>query len=72
MLGAGHGGDVSQWAMAPLPCAVEEESAQHCTLASFHPAQRLDEAGKILMVLPSSAMSLSYKTIYRYSKVLVA
>lgn len=44
---------------ASLSCSAAEESKQRCTLATFHPAQRLDEAGKILMILPKCAMSLS-------------
>lgn len=43
---------------ALVPCYTEGESKQHCTLATFHPAQRLDEVGKILMILPKFAMSL--------------
>lgn len=33
-----------------------------CTLATFHPDQRLDEAGNILMTLPKCAVSFIEKT----------
>ena len=57
-LGAGPVGCVAV-GDASLPCSAVDESKQHCTLATFHPAQRLDEAGKKLTILPKYAVSLS-------------
>lgn len=56
--GAGPAGCTAVGDASP-PCSAVEESKRRCTLATFHPAQRLDEAGEILMILPKCAVSLS-------------